>query len=314
LKNFMKLAFDGRLQFGFTLLLIGSSCSSPKLHDEFRRVLETADAQVERGEYARAADELESLIGRANSDLGEYELQRFHADVLLARTHLLASSANSFLPEAASARPRVGAIEASTRASGAAQGSSTAHLAACAAAMGYADDWSEAAASAELDTKRALQLPANRQQGGVGRALREMELAALILDVRLGFQNKVDRALDATTALTELDKCQAVMEDVHLPASLRPWVYLAVYDYLRPRDEVKAFPFALQLLATSPDLLRTLPRQSLTGARTWLVDESKYTFVCPNCSTPIVPEYSDCQNCHTPTLQFRAVPKVPARN
>jgi len=290
--------------------VLSGSCSSPKLHAKYQRELAAAEDLIVRGDRPEAVSELEALVVETSADPREYGLQRFFANLLLARVHLLASVDGPFLPEAESARARIGAIESMSGTSIASHASSTAHLTASALALGHAADWSDSVRRSSLEIDGTQLLPAGLAQGGVERALRELELNALVIDARLGFQNKVDRTLDATPALTDLAKCRAVLAETGYSEELTPWIYYSVFGYLRPRDEVRAFYFAVQTLGEKKSMLDTLPRNAANSIRTWIVEECTYEFRCPKCSTAIVPEYDDCQNCRVPTLQFRAVKKA----
>jgi hypothetical protein len=122
----------------------------------------------------------------------------------------------------------------------------------------------------------------------------------------LGFGTTVERTLDASPPLLEPESCESLLESARLAPALRPWVYLAVFEYLRGRDQPAAFPFAVRTLETasaaggSPGAARTDP------IAVWLSSGSDYVFKCPQCNQPIVPALTACQNDHTPHLQFYA--------
>lgn len=290
------------LRFALLGLAVLGACATPPDHQALRDDLEDASTLIARSELASAEKLLESsLVEPADDDA---RLQRFHAAVLLVRTHVGAAFGSPYLP---SARPPTGAEWALDAGPATPKPSPVAH---CVAALRWAElarEWY--AGLGPHDPARAKQLLPAALDGVAPRdALAYAQLAALACYARLRFDDRVEEVFSGMQALADFERCEAVLAATRVEDALRPWIYYGGFERWVDDDEPRAFKFAVRALETATQT-RALGERERARLADWLVDGSRFVFRCPTCDTLAEPALFACSVCRRPTLEFEPEPR-----
>lgn len=275
-----------------------ASCASQMMYDTNRTRLERAGAQVNEGENAEAAKQLEKLLVETGPAANDYVLQRFFASYLLARAHLEASFEAPFLEGAKQEESGFRLGEG-----GGGAGSSLANLVASTYYAGYGREWYRAASGAKPVVDGDKLLPAELEALGTRNAMIHLNLVLLTAYAKLNFQDRIEYILGEMVELREMEKCDQILADCGAGAPMHPWVYRGVFDYLQKRDETAAYKFAIRVL----DLARQDPAHDpalVTGLAQWVTEGSKYVFKCPTCSQAVDPALPTCTVCRRANIEF----------
>jgi hypothetical protein len=268
--------------------------------------LDHAHSLLSQDELARADELLERSIA-APADAGA-RLQRFHAAVLLARTHARAAFGAPFLPSAGRVPGAVWVLDepAADRAP-----SQVAHCVAALRWVGFARRWYDGA-TASPDAGGEQLLPAALADTSPRDALAYVQLAALACYARLRFPDRVESILAGMDELGDPERCDAELAARGVEEGLRPWIYSGVFEHVVKVDEPRAFKFAMRALESAT-------RTGALGAREhervadWVSHGSRFVFRCPTCKTLADPLLFSCSVCRRPTSEFEAEPRELAR-
>ncbi|MCE9594203.1 MAG: hypothetical protein K8S98_08415 [Planctomycetes bacterium] len=286
------------------LALLGVvACATPRDHAVMRVDLEHAQALVTRGDLPAAAKLLERSLAPADDDGAK--LQRFHAAVLLVRTHVAAAFGAPFL---GSGLPPEGA---EWRLDARARTQSASPLAHCVAALRWADyarGWYDEVQGIAPNAGGETLLP--EALGGVTTrdTLAYVHLAALACFARLRFEDRVEEILAGIPELTELERCDTLLAATRVEDGARPWIYVGVFEHVVRTDEPLAFKFAVHALETSTGAHELGEREHERLAN-WITRDSHFVFKCPTCKTLADPVLFSCSVCRRPTLEFEPEPR-----
>jgi hypothetical protein len=295
------------LLVAFGVSLFGAACTAPRDHAVMRVDLEHAHNLVVRGDLPAAAKLLERSL--APADDGTAKLQRFHAAVLLVRTHVGAAFGSPFLGSGRAPDGAEWRLDARGRTQSA---SPIAHCVAALRWTDYARAWYDEIKSVSATADGENVLP-DALAGVASRdALAYVHLAALACYSRLRFEDRVEEILAGIPELAELDRCDALLASTRVEDGARPWIYSGVFEHLVRTDEVLAFKFAVRALetATSSRAFGELEHQRLAN---WIAHDSRFAFRCPTCKTLADPVLFSCSVCRRPTLDFEPEPRENAR-
>lgn len=281
-----------------TLLLAG--CSSVNPYVEHRLVLEQAVEGLEQGDHARAVRSLERMLAKTDEQSRTFALQRFFATYLLTQAHQAANGASPFLEEPAD-------DGAGFRAADGTRPSRIGHLMAITYHSSFGRSWFDLArgAAPEVDGERLL--PTGLEAYGPEKALAYMNLCYLAIHAELHFQDRVEEILFGMDELLDLDHCEDLMDSVALDPAVRPWVYLAVFEHQRTRDEPNAYRFGLRARAAGRGH-EAFGDELDAGIVRWILEESAYEFVSP-ANLPFDPALEGCTVTGTPNLMYEAILK-----
>lgn len=292
-----------RLATALALLGTLAACKGPNPFAENEKRLRADLEKLDSGQLASASGDLESLLASTAGDADELKVQRYYAAYLLTQAHVRASLGAAFIKDAA--RSSSTGIGGSTSASGA----EIAHIV---ATMMWANEGKELAAKAKGGALRedgVELLPPGLRELSPQLAESGLDVAMLVVYARLGFEDRVSKTLDASTALYKLENCEKLLDEARVEAGLRPWVYRTLFEYLRTRDEPGAYKFGVRLLETADASGGTLDKHATDAVIEWIRNGSHFVFRCGSCKQPVVPELRACQNDQTPHLSFYAEPK-----
>ncbi|HED65946.1 MAG TPA: hypothetical protein ENJ09_10370 [Planctomycetes bacterium] len=125
--------------------------------------------------------------------------------------------------------------------------------------------------------------------GGLEGAHRILNWTAATSSVRLGFGVDVDPLLAGDDALRDPDRAPARLEELGIPAALRPWVTLLESRALRTRDELAAYRFAILSIEGEKRLGAGLTAEAQAELEDWILNRASVRFVCPQSQTEYVP-------------------------
>jgi hypothetical protein len=258
-------------------LAAAASCTSrPETQrDDPRLALAAAAGHLERGETREAIESSNAGLAKAREREGGEALQRFAAAFVAARAH-----ARSF----AAATDELSDMVALTM---------------------YADLAREVASearAAEADSGKTL--PVGLAGLDVDRALEYLDLAELAVHARLGFRTSVARVLERESRPPDPDELHERMERADLDPDLVPAVELALFRYLRNKDQALAYRYgalALDRSAARSDVLDPRERSEIEG---WIERGSELEFHCPKCDLAVVAKLRACPNDQTPNAEF----------
>ena len=286
-------------------LALAAACAAPSPYAENEKRLGANLAQIEAGQLASAGRDLEAMLAQTQPLASELRLQRFYASVLLTEVHTRASLGAPFIRDIErSSAPGIGGVEDKA-------GSQTAHIVAIALYANVGKDLAAKAKGAALRADGIELLPEKLRGLAPAAAESKLDLSLLVVFSRLGFDDRVAKMLDASPGLYKLEDCEKLIEDARIDAAERPWIYLAMFKYLRAHDEPAAYKFGVRLLATAAGSKGTISAAQSEAVIEWIRNGSKFAFRCPSCNQPVVPELSSCQNDQTSHLSFYAEPRKP---
>lgn len=275
-------------------------CKSANPYAENRLVLEQSLLDLEAGRYRESAFRLQKLLAETSEKSEAHALQRFFAAYLLTETHDRASHGAGFLEEpgartAYTNRPRP-------------RPSRLGHLMAMTYHSGFGRSSFEMARRSPLEHEGERKLPEELEELGIERACTYLNLCFLAIHAELDFQDRIDEFLTDVPEWIDLERCEVLMDEVTLTPEVRPWVHLAVFEYLKERDERNAYRFAIRARETSQDVeaFGEERRHQLAG---WITEESSFQFVSP-ANQPFDPVLEGCTVTGTPNLMYEPVART----
>jgi len=281
-----------RFAICIALLVNAGACTSVNPYLENRLVLEECVLDIDTSRFQESAHRLEVLLAETNGEARDFALQRFFAAYLLTTIHARAS-ANPFLQEPVTKANSFGSSQGL-------QPSRLGHLMALIHDSGCARSLFEFASEAPLEQKGGKQLPAE---------LEYLNLCFLAVHAELNFQDRIDEVLSNSREWLILDSCERALDQVALPAEVRPWVYLAVFEHEKHRDERNAFRFAIRARETGIHV-PAFGRERCDRLAHWITEESSFRFISP-ANQPFDPALEGCTVTGTPNLNYEAIAKEP---
>lgn len=228
-----------------------------------------------RGEFESAAHTADLVLGVAHGRSPRSALVRFGAAMVAAEAHVRA------------AENHVG-------------GDELAH-------------WIAATRYFQLARDAATQ--ARKASGGqqVEDALRRADLEELAIHARLGFTASANAFLERSPQLLTAAACQQALGATTSAGqgamSSAPWIHLALFDFLRTRDELEAYRFGVLAIDRSAAAHDALDAHRLEAIDEWIRTGSTFEFHCPKCDLEVTPSLHACANDQTPNLEFIARPR-----
>ncbi len=286
------------------LLVLLPACSSPNPFVENRIVLENAITHIESGETSTAARDLELMLATAEGE--EFYLQRFFASYLLTQAHGTASVQEPFLSEPVGTGDR---FDVRSQSLNGGRPSRIGHLVAMIYHSSHGRAWYGRTGESPLEWEGERVLPAQLESYGTENAAIYMNLCFLAVYSELNFQDGIAELLAGMGELTDLERCEALMDQVELEAELRPWVYRGVFEHQKKRDEPNAYRFAIRARETGSAVEAFGAELSAQIAR-WITHDSSYRFVSP-ANQAFDPALEGCTVTGTPNLMYEAVLERP---
>lgn len=242
--------------------------------------LESISEANQNGEFVRALGEADALI--AASDLRSPAGARtgFTAALLAAQAQLSCANSAAFLRERDS--------------DGVWQLSSVAHSVAAMRYFALARSLAPRAARASLEGR-----PADE----VANGLRDANLVELALHARLGLRASVNSFLRRSPQLHDAKACVELAMQAPL-AGRRPWLYAALFEFLRQEDERQAFRFAVLAIDEAPAAGPDFGAARVAELERWILSESSLEYHCPRCDLGVNPGLRACPNDRTPNFDF----------
>lgn len=250
-------------------LALIAGCGTTMKREDPRLALAAAAGHLERGETREAIEHSDAGLARARSHQGDEALQRFAAAFVAARAHAKAGD----------------------------------ELSEMVALTMYADLAREVAPAARA-AEGAQALPVGLAGLDVDRALEYLDLAELAVHARLGFRTSVARVLERESRPPTPDELHERVERAGLDADLVPAVELAMFRYLRTKDEALAYRYGALALDRSAARSDVLDPHERAEIETWIERGSALEFHCPKCDLVVVPRLRACPNDQTPNPEF----------
>lgn len=238
-----------------------------------------ADAQA-NGEFVRALQEADALIDASDLRSPEGARAGFAAALLAAQAQLSCANSAAYLRE----RDADGVWQLSP-------------LAHSVAAMRY---FAVARSLAPLAARASLE---GHSAEDVARGLREANLLELALHARLGLRASVNAFLRRSPQLHDAKACVELAMQTPL-AGRRPWLYAALFEFLRQQDEARAFRFAVLAIDEAPAAGPDFGAARVAELERWIQSESSLEFHCPRCDLGVSPGLRACANDRTPNFEF----------
>lgn len=257
-------------------LFAACAVSQPRPIPRYTEQVDAAFTAAADGEYQRAVGEAEAVLHLADPRTPEGAQDFFRAALAAADAHVRAAQAAPFLLEPAAAGVRLP--------------SKTAHWVAATRYFGIARSVAPRAATTENAAE-------------IGKALRDANLVELSLHSRLGLAPSIRAFLARTPELQDSKACVSAAMQAPLAGS-RPWVYLALFDYQRERDQRQAYRFAVLTLDEAPSAGDALDPHRLAELENWILRESTLEFHCPKCDLAVSPALHACPSDRTPNVEF----------
>jgi len=238
-----------------------------------RDLAQAREAQA-RDDAQRALDLASGVLSNTSAADADSAALRFDAAMLAARVHLRAASETPFLRE-----PRALGVPAA---------SAVAHSMAAARCFELARRCASAA-----------------QRGGAADVAAELELANL---AELAFHARLGLNASCTAFLQrapELANATSAAERSARPELKRDraWLYSALFEHVRNRDELEAYRFAVLAIEES-SAARGFDARRVARLERWIASESTLEFHCPKCDLLVAPGLRACPNDRTPNAEF----------
>ena len=300
------------LKTSITLLLVASTlvgCSSPNAFQANKAVLAAAETDISEGRIEQASGRLETLLTETSAEANTYAVQRFYAAYLLTRAHGEASFRNAFLTEARAG----GSFNLSGGGSSGSQAASpVGHLVAVTWWASFGRKWFAAASRASLDQGGESLLPANLADLSPENAHAHLLLSFLAVYSRLNFQDRTVAMLNDLRELSDLDRCNALLAEARVPQQMHPWIYRAIYRYLKKSDEPAAYRFGVMARRTAKfttDTLGYFDKPMQAEIADWIAGQSRFTYRCPRGDTDFEPDLERCDEHGIDQIDYEARPK-----
>lgn len=282
-----------------------ASCSGANPYAEPARVLAEQSRRIEAGELAEAASELELLAVQADPEDAGSRLQAMYAAHLLAQAHALAALDRPFLsepdvPTGLGGRPVRGGMG---------------HLVAASMYAALARDLGAHVDQAPREHEGVKLLPPEFEDFPPEDVRTNLALCQLVALVRLGFDERVRSFVAASPELHAFQRARALLERVRLAPGLRPWVWIAGFEYLRRNEstEPESYKFAVQALIDAGHAGAAFELRRRESLSAWIRDGSNYEYRCPEHRILVQPELGRCQEIGCPRALHEFTPQRKAR-
>lgn len=261
-----------------TLGVLFGACRSAPTSEPFdasAAIEESFDAAA-NGDFETAAARAEQVLMRCDRSTSQGSLDSFRAALSAADAHWRAAAGAPFLREPS--------------ASGEPTPSSTAHAL---ETMHYF-------AIARSVAPRAV---GAANEAEIATALREANLMELALHSQLGLRSSAQAVLARSPHLHDARACADLATRAPL-AGRRPWLYLALFEFQRSRDEMEAYRFAVMAIDEAPSAAPGFDAQRVAELERWILGESTLEYHCPRCDLAVTPALRACPNDRTPNVEF----------
>jgi hypothetical protein len=271
-----------RLFVSTSIVLFLGACSTLKIHSQNKTVLESALKSIEAGtkaDLARADIALKGLLANTGNVQSDYQVQRFFAQYMLARLNMDASHSGAFLTEPK--RRTAGTLGKGKRV----QPSKVAHLVATVYNSAYGADMYESAAGKPVKIGGEALLPESLAAMGVERAGSHLQLCLLTTYSQLQLQTLANQILDGALGITTPQSLEEVIAEGEASASMKPWIFRAMFFRLQKENARTAFGFGARMLEAADDLGLESNNIHAESVRKWL-QNNEFGFICPSCEEP----------------------------
>lgn len=287
-------------RFAIGLVLAWSACAGQDPFVVNRERLEWNLGRVDRGDLSGACADLERFLAETSPEAWRFRMQRCYAAYLLAQAHIAASAGGAFLGSPSG-------VSAGGLGSGASDPPfATAHVVAAMMWAHLCKDLLPAAESASAREGDVELLPTSLRARTFAQVSAALDVIVLVVHARLGFEDRVAKTLESSSALCEIVRCEQLLEESGVALALRPWVYRTVFHYLRDRDEPAAYLFGVRMLETASDARGTLGKADSDAVIDWIRHGSRYDFKCPSCNRSVIPEMRACEEDQIPHRLYYA--------
>ena len=277
-----------------------TGCSSSNPYKANRKVLEAAVNQVDSGQNRKAVSLLEHMLADTTADASDFALQRFFAYYLLTSIHEDASVKNAFLMEAAG---QASSFSLQGTGTGGMAPSRVGHLVAAAYNASFGRSAYHAATQSRDKQDGEVLLPVELAEIGALNAYAHMNLTLLSIYSQLDFQDRVEEILNGMADPLKFEDCDSLLDDTRTSAHMRPWIFLAAFDYLKTRNERLAYKFGIRARETASDSGGSFGEALRAAIATWITDESKYDFKS-SAGEQFDPALEGCTTTGEPNIEF----------
>jgi len=132
-----------------------------------------------------------------------------------------------------------------------------------------------------------------------------LELLRVALLERLGFSERAQWRAAQIPGLASASEIASVIERSGLHERLHARVWWALFQERSRRAPAEAFPFAVGALRAADPWPGALDQDEVRGIEGWIKEGAPFTFRCPECSQPAIPELRSCPNDQTPLERFQ---------
>jgi len=297
------LNLNAALRAGLLLASVSFvSCSSPKLYASYNDKLVTASRNFEERRYAEVARQTQDMLIDSAPQSSTYRLQRFFAAYLLTRAHMQASFDAPFLKE-----PRTGENLFALASSGDGNqvASPLAHLVSTIYHASLAREWANRVTSSPFEVDGQKLVPDDLALLGIENAFNHLLLCQLTVYSRLQFDEKVSQMVESPQlrSLQEFAACERMVDTARVSPEMEPWIYYALFEFIKRSDETAAYKYGIQALAKARQL-DSDAADFVGEVELWITDGSKYRFYCPQCKEAVVPRTDSCLECRVSNLEF----------
>ncbi len=288
------------------LLLAG--CSTDRIYRENEAQLAASLASIENDQFQQAEQHAIRVLVDTGNVVDDYPLQRFFASYLLTLTHLTAFFEKPYLTE-----PVSGAW-AGLGATGSRRPSPVGHLVATTYHGTYGLERLSGAIGSKTVVDKQTLLPAALEELGAENASTHIKLCLLTVYSRLQYQDQANQVLHSIPGATDLAQLEPLLERTRTAASMRPWIYSAVFANLKrsKESEKAAYKFAIRTLDCPETAESAFGERERQVIKDWITTESSYVFRCPEClDSAVNVDFPLCTKCrNVERIDFLGEPRV----
>ena len=297
--------------WALVLAVLCSACSIAPQYAANATDLEASYNFWQEGDLKRAATFAERVLARTGSPKmsSQYFKQRYYATVLMMLAHQSASfGEDQFETEGK---------RYLSHAFGGTQGSPTAHLVAAAyhahhGRLGFENAKADGD-TAQGQTGPVQLIPPALSAFDLQATQNHVNLSMVMIDTRLGFTSRSNdhlRALTRAHQITDLDTCNAFLDQAQFPDSGRPWIYYAMFQFLKDTggDEKVAYRFGISARQAAGNDHSGFDQAAADGIADWIDHSSSYVFNCA-CPKPFDRSTDRCLVCGAKNIIFEGTPR-----
>jgi len=299
---------------GVLALVIGivcSACSVAPQHAANATDLEASYSFWQEGQLKPAATFAERVLARtgAPKTAAQYARQRYYATILMMLAHESASfGEEQFETEGKRYLSHV---------FGGSQGSPNAHLVATAyhahqGRLGFENAVADSDV-AQSEAGPVQMIPSALSAFDLQATQDHVNLTMVMVDTRLGFTSRSNdhlRTLTRAHQISDLDTCNAFLDQARFPESGRPWIYYAMFQFLKDTggDQKEAYRFGISARQAAEDAHSGFRQEAADGIADWIDHESNYVFKCA-CPKPFDRTTDRCLVCGAKNIIFEGTPR-----